>query len=39
MKFPFKIKMLVDGVQQSQINVQSVEFNVKIDDAMFKVVK
>jgi len=38
-KFPFKIKMLVDGVQQSQINVQSVEFNVKMDDAMFKVVK
>jgi len=38
-KVPFTIKMLVDGVLQSQINVQSVEFNVKIDDAMFKVVK
>ncbi len=38
-KFPFTIKMLVDGVQQSQIDVQSVEFNVKLDDAMFKGVK
>jgi outer membrane lipoprotein-sorting protein len=38
-KVPFVIKMLVDGVLQSQIDVQSVEFNVKIDDAMFKVVK
>ena len=38
-KVPFTIRMLVDGVLQSQISVQSVEFNVKIDDAMFKVVK
>ncbi|HEX5213842.1 MAG TPA: hypothetical protein VFV98_00185 [Vicinamibacterales bacterium] len=38
-KFPFTIKMSVDGVVQSQISVQSVEFNVKIDDAMFKAVK
>jgi outer membrane lipoprotein-sorting protein len=38
-RFPFTIKMLVDGVLQSEITVQSVEFNVKIDDAMFKVVK
>jgi outer membrane lipoprotein-sorting protein len=38
-KVPFKIKMLVEGVQQSQVNLQSVEFNVKIDDAMFKAVK
>jgi hypothetical protein len=38
-KFPFTIKMMVDGMLQSQISVQSVEFNVKIDDTMFKVVK
>lgn len=37
--FPFSIRMLVDGVQQSQVTVQSVEFNVSIDDAMFKVVR
>lgn len=38
-KVPFAIRLLVDGVQQSQVKVQSVEFNVKIDDALFKVAK
>ena len=35
-KVPFSIRTLSNGVQQGQITVDKVEFNVKIDDAIFK---
>jgi outer membrane lipoprotein-sorting protein len=35
-KVPFSIRTLANGVQQGQITVDKVEFNVKIDDAIFK---
>jgi outer membrane lipoprotein-sorting protein len=34
---PFAIRTLVNGVEQSRITVQSVAFNVDLDDAMFAV--
>jgi outer membrane lipoprotein-sorting protein len=36
-KVPFSIRTLSNGVQQGQITVDKVEFNVKIDDAIFKI--
>jgi hypothetical protein len=33
----FQIRMLVNGVVQSEIRVTSVEFNVKVDDAIFRI--
>jgi hypothetical protein len=36
---PFVIRTLTNGVQQSEIRLQQVEFNVKMDDAMFRVPK
>jgi outer membrane lipoprotein-sorting protein len=35
-KIPFSIRTLANGIQQGQITVESVEFNVKIDDGIFK---
>jgi len=35
-KVPFSIRTLSNGVQQGQIIVEKVEFNVKIDDAIFR---
>lgn len=35
-KVPFHIRMLANGVLQSEIKVEKVEFNVKIDDALFR---
>ena len=36
---PFVIRTLVNGVQQSEIRLKQVEFNVKMDDTMFRVPK
>jgi outer membrane lipoprotein-sorting protein len=38
-KVPFSIRTLSNGVQQGQITVDKVEFNVKIVDAIFKLPK
>jgi outer membrane lipoprotein-sorting protein len=38
-KWPFQIRMLANGVMQSEIKVLTVEFNTPIDDAMFRVPK
>jgi outer membrane lipoprotein-sorting protein len=38
-KVPFLIRTLTNGVVQSELKVQKVEFNVKLDDALFKVPK
>jgi hypothetical protein len=38
-KVPFLVRTLTNGVQQSEIRVTQVEFNVKMDDAMFRVPK
>jgi outer membrane lipoprotein-sorting protein len=35
-KIPFSIRTLANGIQQGEITVESVEFNVKIDDGVFK---
>ena len=35
-KIPFTIRTLANGIQQGQITVESVEFNIKIDDGIFK---
>jgi outer membrane lipoprotein-sorting protein len=35
-KIPFSIRMLSNGVAQGQIVVEKVEFNVKIDDMIFR---
>ena len=35
-KIPFSIRMLSNGIPQGQIVVEKVEFNVKIDDAIFR---
>ena len=37
--WPFQVRALVNGVLQSEIKVQRVEFNTVIDDAMFRVPK
>jgi hypothetical protein len=36
---PFHIRMMSNGVVQSEIRVEKVEFNVKIDDAVFAIPK
>jgi outer membrane lipoprotein-sorting protein len=36
---PFLIRLLTNGVVQSEIRVQSVEFNVQVDDAIFRMPK
>lgn len=38
-KIPFTIRTLLNGVVQSEIKVGKVEFNVKIDDALFRIPK
>jgi outer membrane lipoprotein-sorting protein len=38
-KVPFHIRLKQNGVVQSEIKVGKVEFNVKIDDAMFRIPK
>lgn len=38
-KIPFSIRTLANGVLQGQITVEKVEFNVKIDDAIFRMPK
>jgi outer membrane lipoprotein-sorting protein len=35
-KVPFSIRMVANGVQQSAITVSKVEFNVPLDDRLFK---
>jgi outer membrane lipoprotein-sorting protein len=39
LKEPFLIRMLVNGAVQSEIKVQSIEFNEKMDDALFRLPK
>ncbi len=36
LKIPFRIRTLANGVVQSETRVDAVEFNVKIDDAIFR---
>lgn len=38
-KQPFLIRTLVNGAMQSEIKVQSIEFNVKMDDSLFRIPK
>ena len=38
-KIPFTIRTLINGVPQSEVTVESVEFNVTIDDAIFRMPK
>jgi outer membrane lipoprotein-sorting protein len=38
-KVPFLVRTLMNGVLQSELKVQTVEFNVTLDDALFKVPK
>jgi len=38
-KVPFLIRTSTNGVVQSELKVQKIEFNVKLDDALFKVPK
>ena len=38
-KVPFHIRMLSNGILQSEIKVEKVEFNVKIEDAIFMMPK
>jgi len=39
LKQPFLIRMLVNGAVQSEIKVQSIEFNGKMDDQLFRIPK
>lgn len=39
LKEPFLIRMLVNGAVQSEIKVQSIEFNEKMDDSLFRIPK
>jgi outer membrane lipoprotein-sorting protein len=39
MRVPFVIRMLTNGVPQTEFRVQSVEFNVPMDDAIFRMPK
>ena len=42
MAFPieeYQIRLLVNGVQQSEMKVQSVQLNVTMDDAIFRMPK
>jgi outer membrane lipoprotein-sorting protein len=36
---PFLIRLLANGIVQQEVRVQSVEFNVKVDDAIFRMPK
>jgi outer membrane lipoprotein-sorting protein len=36
LKVPFSIRQSTNGVEQARITVEKVEFNVKLDDALFK---
>jgi outer membrane lipoprotein-sorting protein len=38
-KTPFLVRTLLNGVLQSELKVQTVEFNVKLDEALFRVPK
>lgn len=38
-KIPFLIRTIVNGVKQGEIKVEKVEFNIKIDDAIFRMPK
>jgi outer membrane lipoprotein-sorting protein len=38
-KVPFLIRTMVNGVLQAEMKVEKVEFNLKIDDAMFRMPK
>ncbi len=38
-KVPFSIRTVANGVQQSMLTIEKVEFNVKIDDAIFRLGK
>jgi outer membrane lipoprotein-sorting protein len=38
-KVPFLVKTSMNGVAQSEIRLDKVEFNVKIDDALFKIAR
>lgn len=38
-KWPFRLRMLTNGLVQSETTLTQVEFNVKMDDAMFRVPK
>ena len=38
-KVPFLVRTLMNGVLQSELKVQTVEFNVTLDDALFRVPK
>ena len=38
-KIPFVIRTFANGVKQGEIRLEKVEFNVKLDDAMFKMPK
>lgn len=39
MRVPFVIRLLTNGVPQSELRVQSVEFNLAMDDAIFRMPK
>ena len=39
LKQPFLIRMLINGAVQSEIKVQSIEFNEKMDDSLFRIPK
>jgi outer membrane lipoprotein-sorting protein len=39
LKQPFLIRMLVNGAVQSEIKVQTIEFNEKMDDSLFRIPK
>jgi outer membrane lipoprotein-sorting protein len=38
-KFPFVIRTSINGMKQGEIRVEKVEFNVKLDDALFRMPK
>jgi hypothetical protein len=38
-KIPFIVRTLVNGVKQGEIKLDKVEFNIKIDDAIFRMPK
>jgi hypothetical protein len=39
LKQPFLIRMLVNGALQSEVKVQTIEFNSKMDDSLFRIPK
>ena len=38
-KQPFHVRTLVNGAVQSEIKIQTIEFNVKMDDSLFRIPK